>query len=244
MKTKRKESFAWADKKAADLAQKYSDLEGIDLLKVMIKKEFPDRIALSSSFGAEAAVLLDLVLRIDSKIPIIFLDTGKLFEETYNYVTQLSRHIGFKDLRIIRPKKERLLKKDPSGNLWQTEPDMCCHIRKVEPLETALKGFKAWITGRKRYHGDIRLNLDPIESVDGYIKINPLINWDAKRIQSYFSEKKLPKHPLLSRGFKSIGCYHCTRETEDGEGVRSGRWLGDQKTECGIHEKITRREYS
>ena len=244
VKKKHKKDTAWADEKATDLKKRYSDLEGVDLLKAMIKKEFPGRIALSSSFGAEAAVLLDLVLRIDPKVPIIFLDTGKLFEETYNYVTQLSNHIGLKDLRIIRPNKERLLEKDPSGNLWETEPDMCCHIRKVEPLEAALKGFKAWITGRKRYHGDIRLKLDSIESLDGYIKINPLINWDAKKIQTYFSEKKLPKHPLLSRGFKSIGCYHCTRETEDGEGVRSGRWFGGQKTECGIHEKSTKREYS
>ena len=97
-KKKHKKDSAWADEKATDLKKKYSDLEGVDLLKAMIKKEFPGRIALSSSFGAEAAVLLDLVLRIDPKVPIIFLDTGKLFEETYNYVTQLSNHIGLKDL--------------------------------------------------------------------------------------------------------------------------------------------------
>ena len=241
METKKK--LTWADKKADDLSKKYSDLEGADLLKVMIKKEFPGCIALSSSFGAEAAVLLDLVLRIDSKTPIIFLDTGKLFEETYNYVTKLSDHIGLQDLRVIRPKKDRLLQQDPSGNLWESNPDMCCHIRKVEPLEDALKGFKAWITGRKRYHGDLRLSLDSIESVDGYIKVNPLINWDAEKIQSYFIEKKLPQHPLLSRGFKSIGCYHCTRETEDGTGVRSGRWTGGQKTECGIHGKFKKQEH-
>jgi len=170
VKKKHKKDTAWADEKATDLKKRYSDLEGVDLLKAMIKKEFLGQIALSSSFGAEAAVLLDLVLRIDPKVPIIFLDTGKLFEETYNYVTQLSNHIGLKDLRIIRPNKERLLEKDPSGNLWETEPDMCCHIRKVEPLEAALKGFKAWITGRKRYHGDIRFKLDSIESIDGILK--------------------------------------------------------------------------
>jgi phosphoadenosine phosphosulfate reductase len=223
------------EERAAKLARAYGGLDGFDLLAPMIEKEFPGHIALSSSFGTEAAVLLDLVAQVDPATPVIFLDTGKLFEETYNYLALLSDHLGLTGVRTISPDPLRLQESDPNGNLWESDPDTCCHIRKVEPLERALTDFDAWITGRKQYHGDLRLNLEPIEAVDGFVKINPLVNWSHEKIQAVFSERKLPQHPLVARGYPSIGCYHCTREVAEGEGLRTGRWEGEEKTECGIH---------
>ncbi|MBL6934043.1 MAG: phosphoadenylyl-sulfate reductase [Alphaproteobacteria bacterium] len=224
-----------SEERAAELARAYGGLDGLDLLTPMIEKEFPGRIALSSSFGAEAAVLLDLVAQVDPATPVIFIDTGKLFEETYNYLALLSDHLGLTDVRSISPDLARLQESDPNGNLWESDPDACCHMRKVEPLESALAGFDAWITGRKQYHGDLRLNLEPVEAVDGFIKINPLVNWSHEKIQTVLSERKLPQHPLVARGYPSIGCYHCTREVAEGEDLRAGRWAGEEKTECGIH---------
>ncbi len=229
------ERMEWAEAKAAALKDAYGDLAGRDLLQVMIGDEFPGRIALSSSFGAEAAVLLDLVAQVDPATPVIFLDTGKLFEETYNYLAELKEHLGLLDIRTFTPDPVQLSKQDPNGNLWETDPDRCCHIRKVEPLERALKGIDAWITGRKHHHGDLRLELETIEGVDGFVKINPLIHWSHEKIQATFKERGLPEHPLTKRGFASIGCYHCTRETEEGEDARAGRWTDTGKTECGIH---------
>ncbi len=223
------------EERAAKLARAYGGLDGLDLLASMIEKEFPGRIALSSSFGTEAAVLLDLVAQVDPATPVIFLDTGKLFEETYNYLALLSNHLGLTDVRTISPDLVRMQESDPNGNLWESDPDACCHIRKVEPLERVLTNFDAWITGRKQYHGDLRLNLEPIEAVDGFIKINPLANWSHEKIQAVFAERKLPQHPLVARGYPSIGCYHCTREVAEGEDLRAGRWEGEEKTECGIH---------
>lgn len=224
-----------SEERAAELVRAYDGLDGLDLLTPMIEKEFLGRIALSSSFGAEAAVLLDLVAQVDPATPVIFIDTGKLFEETYNYLALLSDHLGLTDVRSISPDLAWLQESDPNGNLWESDPDACCHIRKVEPLERALTGFDAWITGRKQYHGDLRLTLEPIEAVDGFIKINPLVNWSHEKIQTVLSERKLPPHPLVARGYPSIGCYHCTREVAEGEDLRAGRWAGEEKTECGIH---------
>ncbi len=224
-----------SEERAAELVRAYGGLDGLDLLAPMIEKEFLGRIALSSSFGAEAAVLLDLVAQVDPATPVIFIDTGKLFEETYNYLALLSGHLGLTDVRSISPDPAQLQESDPNGNLWESDPDACCHIRKVEPLERALAGFDAWITGRKQYHGDLRLTLEPIEAVDGFVKINPLVNWSHEKIQTVLSERKLPPHPLVARGYPSIGCYHCTREVAEGEDLRAGRWAGEEKTECGIH---------
>lgn len=225
----------WSVERAESLKRDYGHLDGLELLRVMSVKEFPGRIALSSSFGAEAAVLLDLVAQVDPAMPVIFLDTGKMFEETYNYLSQLTDHLGLEDVRTVNPDPSLLAERDPHGNLWESDPDACCHIRKVEPLERALKDFDAWITGRKRYHGDLRLNLESIEGVDGFVKINPLVHWPPERLKEIFEERGLPQHPLAARGYSSIGCYHCTREVNESEDPRAGRWAGKEKTECGIH---------
>lgn len=223
--------------KADFLRVRYGSLEGEALLRPLIEKEMAGRIALTSSFGAESAVLLKMVAQIDRAMPIVFLDTGKLFEETYNYMAHLQSFFGLTNIEIVRPAPSDLDNEDARGDLWRRAPDRCCHLRKVLPLERlfAQKRFDAWITGRKRYHGDMRLNLEAIEYVDGLIKINPLVHWGADEIRDYFLEHSLPLHPLVGQGYPSIGCYHCTHRVEEGDDPRSGRWKGLEKTECGIH---------
>lgn len=225
----------WAEEHAGELYERYRGLEGIDLLRAMIEKEYPGRIAVTSSFGAEAAVLLDMVARVDPSVPVLVLDTGKLFPETYDYIDKLSRHLKLSDVRLHRPSDEEVMVKDPDGELYRTDPDACCNMRKAEPLAQALRAFDCWITGRKRYHGAERSKLHTIEAQDGRIKVNPLATWDQAWIDDCFEERALPRHPLVAEGYLSIGCITCTAPVAPGEHVRSGRWKGAGKTECGIH---------
>lgn len=220
---------------AAAWDRAFGRLDGEELLEAMITRVFPGRIALVSSFGAEAAVLLDMVARIDRSVPVLFLDTGKHFEATLTYRDILQRRFGFTELRNLRPDPADLRHVDPDGGLHRHDPDMCCHIRKVVPLERALTGFDAWITGRKRFQGADRTRLAPIEVADDRIKVNPLAGWTAERIADEFRQRSLPRHPLFADGFRSIGCEPCTRRVRPGEDARSGRWAGLGKTECGIH---------
>lgn len=206
------------------------------LLRSILLERFPGATALVSSFGAESAVLLHMVAAIDPTTPVIFLDTGKLFPETLRYRDRLVARLGFTDLRMAWPDPVRLARVDPVGTLWQHDPDLCCWQRKVEPLEAALIGFQAWISGRKRFHGGARHALDPIETAaDGRVKVNPLARWSEADVTAYFLCHDLPPHPLAALGYRSIGCAPCTRPVHPGEASRAGRWAGRSKTECGIH---------
>jgi phosphoadenosine phosphosulfate reductase len=196
---------------------------------------FGSRLALVSSFGAESAVLLHLASRIDPAIPVLFLDTGMLFAQTLDYRRELAANLGLTDVRDLRPRFDDLALGDPNADLWTRDTDACCHIRKVLPLDAALEGFDAWITGRKRFHGGQRLRLPVVEEVDGRIKFNPLANWTKVELDAYAEAYDLPAHPMVAHGFPSIGCWPCTERVEDGADVRSGRWMGSQKSECGIH---------
>jgi phosphoadenosine phosphosulfate reductase len=196
---------------------------------------FGDELALVSSFGAESAVLLHMAAEVSGDIPVLFLDTGMLFGQTLDYRQQLAARLGLTDVRDLRPRFEDLATGDPNADLWKTDTDGCCHIRKVLPLSQALDGFSAWITGRKRFHGGDRLRLPVVEEVDGKLKFNPLANWNKADLEAYAAEHDLPEHPLVAFGYPSIGCWPCTTPVEEGADVRSGRWAGSQKTECGIH---------
>ena len=196
---------------------------------------FGDKLALVSSFGAESAVLLHLAAQVSADIPVLFLDTGMLFGQTLDYRQQLASRLGLKDVRDLRPSFEDLAVGDPGSDLWKTDTDACCHIRKVVPLDAALGGFDAWVTGRKRFHGGDRLRLAVVEETEGKLKFNPLANWSKAELDAYAAEHDLPAHPLVSAGFPSIGCWPCTKPVDEGQDVRAGRWSGSQKTECGIH---------
>jgi len=196
---------------------------------------FGDRLALVSSFGAESAVLLDIAAQVKPDIAVLFLDTGMLFGQTLDYRKQLAERLGLTNVRDLRPAYHDLAVNDPQAKLWQTDTDACCHIRKVLPLDRAIAGYDAWITGRKRFHGGERLNLRVVEQADGKVKFNPLANWGRAELDAYAAERDLPAHPLVAQGFPSIGCWPCTHPVEDGQDVRAGRWRGLDKTECGIH---------
>jgi phosphoadenosine phosphosulfate reductase len=196
---------------------------------------FGDKIALVSSFGAESAVLLDIVAQVKRDLPILFLDTGMLFGQTLDYRKQLAARLGLTDVRDLRPAYQDLATADPQNKLWQTDTDACCEVRKVIPLDKALAGFDAWMTGRKRFHGGARLSLPVVEQADGQVKFNPLANWTKEDLDAYAAEHDLPAHPLVSAGFPSIGCWPCTQPAEEGADVRAGRWKGMDKSECGIH---------
>ncbi|MDG2522552.1 phosphoadenylyl-sulfate reductase [Caulobacter segnis] len=196
---------------------------------------YGDKLALVSSFGAESAVLLHLASKVTKKIPVLFLDTGMLFGQTLDYRKQLAEQLGLTDVRDLRPKFADLALKDPRSDLWKTDTDACCDIRKVRPLDEALGGFEAWITGRKRFHGGDRLNLPVVEEAGAQVKFNPLANWSKQELDAYVAKHDLPAHPLVANGFPSIGCWPCTKPVEAGGDVRAGRWQGQEKTECGIH---------
>jgi len=219
-----------------NLIDRYSHLDGRELLDAMILQALPGRIALVSSFGAEAGVLLAMVAETNPDLPVIFLETGKHFEETLEYVETLSRHLGLTDVRLVTPDNSHLNDHDPDGTLAVEAPDACCHLRKVLPLEKALEGFDAWITGRKKFQNDDRQSLEPVEFEDGRYKINPLLNWTLEDIRAEFDRRGLPKHPLVAQGYPSIGCAPCTSKVTEGADYRDGRWAGQEKTECGIHK--------
>jgi phosphoadenosine phosphosulfate reductase len=224
-----------AKARAAELAAAWSHLEAADLLKVMIEDEFPGDIAIASSFGAEAVALLALAAEIDRDVPVIFLDTGKLFPETVAYRDEVARHLGLTHIRIARPDVMEIAAADTGGDLWQRRPDACCFVRKVVPLVQAVTPYAAWVTGRKRYQGATRGELQPIEASDGWVKVNPLARWSKQDVFRFIASRGLPKHPLLEQGYLSIGCRPCTRPVEPLEDERDGRWAGQDKTECGIH---------
>jgi len=223
------------DAEAAALNARYGHLDAHDAIAVAASELFPGRTALVSSFGADSAVLLHLVAEVDPDLPVVFLDTGRLFAETLEYRTHLTELLGLTDVRTVSPDPARLKASDPHRALWMTNPDLCCHIRKTEPLQRALEGFDAWFTGRKRFQNAHRSTLRLFEPDGARIKVNPLANWSIVDLKAYMMEHGLPEHPLVAKGYPSIGCVPCTSRVAVGEDIRAGRWRGLDKTECGIH---------
>ncbi len=220
---------------AVRLRRRYGHLAAEPLLRAMIELEFPNRVAVVSSFASESALILALVADINPATPVIFLDTGKHFRETLAYRERLAAHLGLTDVRSVEPLPADLRAIDADGRLWDRSPDRCCHVRKVEPLERGLAGFDAWITGRKRFQSGQRADLEAIEVVDSRIKINPLAAWSLAQVASEFQVRNLPRHPLVAHGYPSIGCAPCTSRVGNDAPARAGRWAGTNKTECGIH---------
>ena len=194
-------------------------------------------VALVSSFGAESAVLLHMAAGIDRSLPVIFLDTQLLFPETLAYHENLVALLGLTDVRRIHPDRTEAFLQDPDLALHAADPDACCALRKARPLAHALTGFDGWITGRKRFQSGSRAGLSIFErdADSGRVKINPLAGSKAADLAGYMDRHALPRHPLIARGYPSIGCAPCTSAIRPGEAERAGRWRGQAKTECGIH---------
>jgi phosphoadenosine phosphosulfate reductase len=232
----------------ASLARPAGDLPAADELDRALRNASPaeviatalqtvgrEHLALVSSFGTESAALLKVMAEVDPAIPVVFLDTGWLFEETLAYRDTLIAALGLRDVRSIKPLEETLDREDPERELWFSDPDACCRIRKIEPLARALKQFSAWINGRKRFQGGLRAAIPVVERDGTRLKFNPFANVSREEIDAIYAHADLPPHPLLKSGYLSVGCMPCTSRTSPDEDVRAGRWRGRAKTECGIH---------
>ena len=206
-----------------------------EVIAAALKTVGRERLALVSSFGTESAALLKVMADVDPAIPVVFLDTGWLFEETLAYRDTLVAALGLRDVRSIKPLEETLSREDPDRELWFSDPDACCRIRKVEPLARALAPFSAWINGRKRFQGGLRAAIPVVEQDGIRLKFNPFANVAREEIEAIYAAAKLPPHPLKASGFLSVGCMPCTSRTSPDEDARAGRWRGRPKTECGIH---------
>lgn len=214
--------------------ENYAGLEAGQLL-MPILRDFKGRAAVVSSFGAESAVLLHMVAEVEPSTPVIFLDTGKHFWETLSYRSMLIDRLGLTGVRVFAPDPLDLAGADADGNLHKSNADLCCHIRKTLPLQSALQGFDVTISGRKRYHGSARATLDFLSIADGRLKVEPLAGFSALDLSAYMTSHGLPPHPLTAIGYHSIGCEPCTQAGGSTTDPRAGRWTGSSKTECGIH---------
>ena len=224
---------------AAALNDALGDASPAEVIGAALRAIGRDRLALVSSFGTESAALLKVMAEVDPAVPVIFLDTGWLFEETLAYRDTLIAALGLKDVRSIQPSEDALKSEDPDRELWFTDPDACCRIRKVEPLARALTSFDAWINGRKRFQGGLRADIPVVEDDGARMKFNPFANASREDIEAIYASAKLPPHPLVASGFRSVGCMPCTSRATTDEEARAGRWRGRAKTECGIHTMKT-----
>lgn len=220
----------------AEINEKYETLDPREILKWAIQDEFRGDVALSSSFGIGSAVLLHMISEINPGMKIIFIDTGCHFRETLEYKERLKNLLGLTNVVEYRPSPDDLDRFDEDGSLYEKHPDLCCAIRKVEPMKRSLKGLRAWISGIMRSQAETRKDVHMIEEYNGGLfKINPLVQWTSRDSYYYMEKHNLPKHPLFEKGYSSIGCLPCTFLPTDEGDERSGRWKGQAKTECGLH---------
>ncbi len=197
-------------------------------------------ITLACSFGAEDMVLLDMLMKIDRNASIFYLDTDVLFKETYELIERTKAYYGgVPNLKQVRPKMTLAEQAAEYGDeLWRREPDQCCNIRKVRPLQDVLSTVDGWITGIRRDQAPTRANAKVFEwdAKFNLVKVNPLVRWTMDDVWDYIHEHDVPYNPLHDQGYPSIGCLHCTRAVAPGEDPRAGRWAGFSKTECGLHK--------
>ena len=210
------------------------------MLRALFAEDALGEIAVGSSFGTESAVLLHLVAKADAAIPVIFVDTLRMFPETLAYRDTLIEAFGIKNATIVTPDAAVLAEKDENELRWSFDPVGCCAIRKVEPLARALESYDAWITGRRMDQSDARKDLNIVEEDPvhpGRIKINPLIHWTQADLWYYVEENKVPHNRLYDEGYLSIGCACCTRPCKEGDDERAGRWWWEnpEHKECGLH---------
>ncbi len=199
---------------------------------------FHPHISLACSFGAEDVVLLDMLVKIRKDARIFYLDTGLLFKETYDVIERVKEKYGIQPEKYEAEITLEEMEEKYGPKLWETNPDECCRIRKVRPLEAALKDLKAWITGIRREQSPTRANA-PVVTWDnrfGLVKINPLVAWTYDDVWNYIKDNDVPYNVLHDQNYPSIGCQPCTRPVHPGEDPRAGRWAGKEKTECGLHQ--------
>lgn len=224
------------DSRAARLNERYRHHAATEVLRRAVSDPDLGRVGLVSSFGAESVVLLHMISVVAPGLPVLFIDTEMLFPETLAYQREVSAKLGLTNVQVVRATDAEIARNDPDGTLHRFNTDACCDFRKTIPLERELSQFDAWITGRKRFQNGERAALEFFEpEPPARLRINPLAHWRSGDVQEYLAENNLPRHPLVAKGYPSIGCAPCTSPVKPGEDPRAGRWRGSQKTECGIH---------
>ena len=221
--------------RAAALDAEVAGRHPVEILRRVLGDPAVGRVAVVSAFGAESVALLHLVSTVDRATPILFLDTEMLFPETIAHQEKVARALKLSNVRRVGPDRAELFLRDGEGLLHRRDADACCALRKAEPLARALAPFDAWITGRKRYQGGARATLPHVEASEGRLKINPLAAWSREDVRAHMEAHDLSRHPLVARGYPSIGCAPCTTPVRPGEDERAGRWRGQARAECGIH---------
>ena len=198
---------------------------------------FGDGLCLACSFGVEDMVLLDMVCRIREGVHVFYLDTGLLFEETYRLAEEAARRFPIRLHRVLPELSLEEQARQHGPQLWRSDPDRCCRLRKVEPLRRFLAGYQAWVTGIRREQAFTRSAARPVEWDGAFhlVKVSPLVAWTWQDVWAYVRHHRVPHNPLHHQGYPSIGCQPCTAPVAPGEHPRAGRWRGLEKTECGLH---------
>nr|WP_269153336.1 phosphoadenylyl-sulfate reductase [Neobacillus sedimentimangrovi] len=225
----------WSDVKIAEILKEHRDY--LDILK-WAYKEYKDDIVYACSFGAEGIVLIDLIYKINKKAKIIFLDTGLHFPETYELIEKVKKRYPSLEISLIKPTMSLEEQAKTYGEkLWLRDPNVCCYLRKIVPLQEALRNSLAWISGLRREQSPTRMNTQYINKDEKFhkIKICPLIHWTWEDVLTYINMNQLPYNPLHDNGYPSIGCAPCTSPVSEPGNQRAGRWAGHNKNECGIH---------
>ncbi len=198
--------------------------------------EFAPEIAVSTSFQTHSMALLHMVTRIQPDIKIFFLDTGYHFWDTLIFREQIQHEWNLNVVDLYRDSRWDIFARQNTRTLPLQDPNLCCYIHKVQPMQKALSGLKAWISGIRRDQTPERAHAQILElQDDGLLKVNPLLNWTKSDVQTYIADHNLPAHPLYERGYRSIGCAPCTVPVGAGDNDRAGRWVGRHKIECGLH---------
>ena len=194
-------------------------------------------VAISTAFGAEGMAVIDMASRVRPGFRLFTLDTEFLFPENYNLMDQVEARYGVRIEKVYSLLSPEEQERTHGARLWSRNPDLCCNLRKVEPLQRKLAELRAWITSIRRDQTAQRAGVGKIEwdARFGLVKINPIADWASKRVWQYLRQHNVPYNPLHDRGYPSIGCTHCTRAVTPGEDQRAGRWAGFAKTECGLH---------
>lgn len=209
----------------------------MDVLVTAVEN-YASGLVLASSFGAEDVVLIDMLHKLAPTIPVFYLDTNKHFNETYDTRDRLQERYGTIFIQVLPQLTLEEQAQQHGDKLWEREPNLCCEIRKVEPLKRVLSQYQAWVTGIRREQAPTRANAKKVEWDEKFnlVKFNPLADWTERQVWEYIHANDVPYNPLHDRNFPSIGCSVCTRAVLPGQDPRSGRWAGHEKTECGLHK--------
>ncbi len=225
----------FSSSEVAALNARFEQAHPSEVLRWAIDHFRPD-VAMTSSFGTRSAALIHMAVQVDPAISIRLVDTGFLFPETLQFAETLRKRFNL-NLQIFRTAMDVEQFKREHADLPLEHPDYCCGEYKIEATKRALAGLRCWITGLRRAEAATRATTPFVEVLNnGMAKISPLANWSAKQLHQYLMQHDLPYHPLFEKGYTSIGCYPCTQKPPDPNDPRSGRWVGQNKTECGIHD--------